>query len=119
MKINELKLEQKKLNLLIKVEEMGDPKQVTTQLDDKFHDVCEVYCGDETASVFLTLWDEKIQEMQKGKYYNISNCYTNEFRGSLRLNISQMGSIKETEGDFEINTQNNLSLKEIQGNTLL
>ncbi|MCH7902736.1 hypothetical protein IIC68_03205 [archaeon] len=119
MKINELKLEQKNLDLIIKVEDIGESRQVTTQLDDNFHDVCEVYCGDETASVFLTIWDEKIEEMQKGNYYKISNCYTNEYRGSLRLNIGKFGKIEQTQGDFEINTANNLSLKEIQGNTLL
>ncbi len=119
MKIKELRPEQKNLNLIIRIEDLNEPREVATQLDDKIHEVSEALAGDETACVYLTLWDEKIGEIQKGNYYEISNAYTNQYRGSLRLNISKHGKIKAVKAEFKVNTANNLSLREIGGNTLL
>lgn len=113
MKASELKPMQKKIEVIVKVEEKSQERQVTTQSDGKFHRVCEALVGDETGSVLLSLWDENIDLVQEGKYYKVSNAYTSTFRNSLRLSAGKYGSITETTGSFEVNTANNLSLKEL------
>jgi len=112
MKIKELTPDKKKLTLIIKIEEKTEPKEVISKIDNKFHDVCEALVGDETGCVFLSLWNENINEIEKGKYYKITNVYTNLYKHSLRLNIGNKGQIQETNAEFEINTNNNLSLEE-------
>jgi len=113
MKARELAPEQKGLELLIKVEEKTETREVTSSSDDKFHRVCEALVGDETGCVYLSLWDERIDELKEREYYKISKAYTTVYKHSLRLNIGRYGKIQEAEGTFEIDTSNNLSLKEL------
>ncbi|MAG18083.1 MAG: single-stranded DNA-binding protein [Candidatus Diapherotrites archaeon] len=112
MKISELIPSQQKLDLIFKVEEKTEPREVTTKLDGMFHKVCDVLIGDESGCIHLSLWDEDIDEVQEGKHYKITEAYTSLYRNSLTLNKGKYGSLKETEADFEINTSNNISLKE-------
>ena len=113
MKVSELRPLQKKIDLLVRVEEKGEERQVTTQSDGKFHRVCEALVGDETACVLLSLWDENIDSVQESKYYIIKNAYTSMYRNFIRLSAGKYGSMNETEGKFQVNTANNLSLKEV------
>lgn len=113
MKINELAPAQKKIELVVKVEDKNEPREVVLPSDGKFHKVCEVLVGDETGCVYLSLWDENIAAVNRNGYYKITNAYTTVFRNSLRLNTGKYGKIAQTTGNFEINTSNNLSLKEL------
>jgi len=76
MKIKELTPDKKKLSLLIKIEEKTEPKEVISKIDNKFHNVCDALVGDETGCVYLSLWNETINEVEKGKYYKITNVYS-------------------------------------------
>ncbi len=113
MKINELKAGQKKVEIVVKVEEKTEPRQVVLPSDSMFHNVCDALVGDETGCIFLSLWDESITEVERGKYYKISNAYTSVFRSSLRLSTGKYGKIAQTSAGFEINTANNISMKEL------
>ena len=113
MKVKDLQPEIKKISIEIKAEDKTEPREVVASTDDKFHKVCEALVGDETASIYLSLWDEQADEVKKGKHYRITNAYTSVYRNSLRLNIGKYGKIEEIEADFEINTAENLSLKEL------
>lgn len=113
VKVKDLHTDLKKLSLEIRAEDKTEAREVVASTDDKFHKVCEALVGDETGSIYLSLWDEQADEIQKGKHYRITNAYTSMYRNSLRLNIGKYGKIEEIEADFEINTANNLSLKEL------
>jgi len=112
MKVSELEPGQRNIELVFKVEEKTELREVTTKLDDMFHNVCEALIGDESGCIYLSLWDEDIEQIEAGKYYSISKAYTTLFKNSLHLNKGKYGSLKSIESDFEINTQNNISLKE-------
>ena len=112
-KVRELAPEQKKLEITIKVEEKNEIREVVLQSDNKFHKVCDALVGDETGSIYLSLWDETITNMLEGKYYKITNAYTTVYKNSLRLNIGNYGKITQTTANFEIDTSNNMSLKEL------
>ncbi|MFP3283235.1 MAG: single-stranded DNA-binding protein, partial [Nitrososphaeria archaeon] len=80
------------------------------------HRVAEVLLGDETGSVYLTLWDEDIDKVDVGSTVALKNGYVNIFRGHMRLNVGRYGTIEVLETPFEgeVNTDNNLSDKEYE-----
>ncbi|HZX33936.1 MAG TPA: single-stranded DNA-binding protein [archaeon] len=116
MKVSELKPEMKKVGLTVKVEEVGKPREVVTREDGMFHKVADILVGDETASVFLSVWDEKIESLKAGRYFRVSNAYATVYKNSLMLSLGKYGKIEEIteeEPKFEVNTANNLSLREL------
>ncbi|MCR4368929.1 MAG: single-stranded DNA-binding protein [archaeon] len=112
MKAKELAPNQKNVELIVKVVEKTEPRQVTSKIDGKFHRVCDALVGDETACINLSLWDEKIDELKENNYYKITGAYTSLYRNSLTLNIGRLGKAEQTTGDFEAETTNNRSLEE-------
>ncbi len=113
MKVSELHSEMKKISLTIKVEDKTKPRQIVLSTDNMFHRICEALVGDETGVIYITLWDENIENVLRGKYYKITNAYTDIFKNSLRLNTGKYGKIIPATGNFEVNTANNLSLREL------
>jgi len=111
--IQELKPNQKDIDVYIKVEELTKEREVTTKFDNRLHRVVEALVGDETGCIYLSIWDEDIDEIKSGKYYKITKAYTSIFKNSMRLNKSNKGNIEENQGNFEINTSNNMSLMEL------
>jgi len=75
--------------------------------------VVEALVGDDTASIYLTLWDDAIDKVKEGQILNIKNAYVNLFRGSMRLNLGRFGSyeLAESAPFEEVNLDNNLSSK--------
>ena len=112
MKISELTPSKNDLELVFAVEEKTEPRKVTVKTDGMFHNVCDCLIGDESGCINLSLWDEDIEEINEGKHYRITKAYTSLYRNSLTLNKGKYGTIKEIEAEFEINTANNISLKE-------
>ncbi len=112
MNVQDLKPNQKKIELIVKVEDINESREVTAQNDGMFHQVADVLCGDETGCVYLSVWDEIIKEIEKYKYYKITNAYTSVFRNALVLNLGKYGKIEKTDETFGINTSNNISLRE-------
>lgn len=80
------------------------------------HRVAEALVGDETGSIYLTLWDDIIDEVEEGQVLNIKNAYVNLFRGSMRLNLGRFGSYELAESPpfEEVNLDNNLSSKQFE-----
>jgi len=113
IKVGELRTYSRRVNLVAKIVETGEEREVFSRSDGSSHRVAEALIGDETASVQLTLWDDDIDRFEPGDVIQISNGYANIFRGSLRLNIGRYGSAEKVEVEFEeVNTDNNLSMKQ-------
>ena len=113
MKVSELRPEMRKIEILVKVEDKTAPRKITLSSDNMYHRVCDALVGDETGAIFLSLWDESIESVLRGKYYKITNAYTQVYRNSLMLSTGKHGKISAAEGTFEVNTANNLSMKEL------
>ena len=113
IKVGELRTYSRRVNLVAKIMERGEEREVFSRSDGSSHRVAEALVGDETASVMLTLWDDDIDRFEVGDVVQISNGYANLFRGSLRLNIGRYGSAEKVDVEFdEVNTDNNLSTKQ-------
>ncbi|MCP8311239.1 MAG: hypothetical protein L6N94_07050 [Candidatus Methylarchaceae archaeon HK01M] len=116
MKVKELTPNSREVNVIVKVVSISQPRDVTSRRDLSRHRVADALIGDETGCLYLTLWDEKIDEIAEGKTIRIENGYINLFRGSMRLNIGRYGSLESLEESpiSEVNTENNLSDKEYE-----
>ena len=91
-------------------------REVRSRRDYSTHRVCEALVGDETASIYLTLWDDNIDKVNVEDTLRIENGYVNLFRGSMRLNIGRYGKFETLEESpiSEANTENNLSDKQYE-----
>ena len=112
-KIRDLTTYSRRVNLVAKVLEMGDAREVSSSSDGQLHSVAEALVGDETGTVLMTLWDENIGRFGVGDVVEVENGYAGTFRGSLRLNIGKYGNIdKRSISIEEVDTENNLSERE-------
>lgn len=98
-----------KLNLVVKVLTIREPRVIFSRRDRSEHRVTEAFVGDETGCVLLTVWDNQIDALNVGGVYEIRNGYTNLFRGSLRLNMGKYGTAEEVETEIDVDTKKNLS----------
>ena len=113
VKVGDLTQYSRSVNTVVKVISKTEPRDVTSRADQSAHKVCEALVADETGSVYMTLWDEKIDELEDDSVIAVTNGYINLFRGSMRLNLGRYGSYEVLEeAPFEdVNLDNNLSSK--------
>jgi len=111
VKVGELNPSSRAVNVLAKVVSKSEVRNIAAGRDGEAHRVCDALVGDETGSVYLTLWDDNIEKVSEGATILVKNGYINLFRGSMRLNIGRYGSMEPSEKTIEgeVNTQNNLS----------
>lgn len=114
-KVNDLRPSLRSLNLIVRVVNLGEPREVHSKRNGSEHKVAEAMVGDETGSILLTLWGDQIGHFAPEDVVEIKNGYTSLFRGSLRLNIGRYGTAEKVDKEVgEVNTENNLSEKQYQ-----
>jgi replication factor A1 len=109
--VGELSPRSREVNIKVKVVKINEIREVTSRRDGSINRVTEALVGDETGSVYLTLWNENIDKVEVDSTIKIENGYCNLFKGNMRLNIGRYGSMSEIEEDITANTENNLSDK--------
>jgi replication factor A1 len=112
VKVEALTPNSRGVNTIVKVVSKGEVRSVTGR-DYSVRRVTDALVGDETASIYMTLWDEKIDAINDGATLQITNGYINLFRGNMRLNVGKYGSYEVLEDSpiEEVNTENNVSDK--------
>jgi replication factor A1 len=116
VKLGELNSYSRKVYTVAKVISKTEPREVTSRSDASTHRVCEALIADDTGSIYLTLWDDAITEVEEDMVLDIKNAYVNVFRGSMRLNIGRYGSYEILDEDpfEEVNLENNLSSRQVE-----
>ena len=116
IKLGELNSYSRKVYTTVKVISKTEPREVTSRSDDSTHRVSEALVADDTGSIYLTLWDDAIDDIDEDEVINIKNAYVNVFRGSMRLNIGRYGSyeILDVSPFEEVNLENNLSSRQVE-----
>ena len=112
VKVETLTPNSRGVNTIVKVVSKGEVRSVTGR-DYSVRRVADALVGDETGSIYMTLWDDKIDAIAEEATLSITNGYINLFRGNMRLNIGKYGSYELVEDSpiTEVNTENNLSDK--------
>ncbi len=113
IKVGDLNSYSRRVYTVVKVMSKTEVREVTSRKDMSTHRVAEALVADETGSVYLTLWDDVLDEIEEGQILNIKDAYVNLFRGSMRLNLGRYGTYDVLEeAPFEdVNLDNNLSSK--------
>lgn len=109
--VGDLSPRSREVNVKVKVVKMNEIREVTSRRDGSINRVTEALVGDETGSIYLTLWNENIDKVKVDGTIKIENGYCNLFKGNMRLNIGRYGSMSEIEEEITANTENNLSDK--------
>ncbi len=92
MNIRDLKPGMNHVNIKVKVLNISEPKQVITGTGVE-HEILEVEVRDETASMTLVLWDEKIITIKVGDTLQIENGFVTSFKGAWRINVGKYGDV--------------------------
>jgi len=95
MKINEIKREMSGITVEGKIVDLSEPRRVRTRYG--LRSVADATLQDETGSIKLSLWEEKIDSVNIGDKVKISGAYVTEFRNELQLSIPRSGKLETTE----------------------
>jgi replication factor A1 len=112
-KVGELTPQSRAVNVTAKVVSKSEIREIPLGRDGSPHKVCDALVGDETGSVYLTLWDDNIEKVNEDDTIRVENGYVTLFKGNIRLNIGKYGKLEMAEAPFEgeVNTENNVSSK--------
>ena len=112
-KVGELTPQSRAVNVTAKVVSKSEVRDIPMGRDGSAHKVCDALVGDETGSIYLTLWDDNIEKVNEEDTLRIENGYVTLFKGNMRLNIGKYGKMAPAEEPFEgeVNTENNVSSK--------
>jgi replication factor A1 len=115
VKVSELGPYSKQVNTTVKVVQKGEARETVSRQDGTTHRVLDALVGDDTGTIYMTLWDENIDKVNESDTVNVKNGYVRPFKGSMRLNIGRYGSLEPAETPLgDVNTQNNLSDKVVE-----
>lgn len=93
MKIRDLRDGMKKVNVVAKVVEKSDPREVHSRSRDATYNVADAVVSDETGTIKLTLWNEQIERVNVNDAIKIENGYITSFRGEIQLNVGRYGRL--------------------------
>ena len=113
-KVKDLTPESKQVNVLAKVVGLSEEREITSRFGEA-RKLVEATVGDETGTVFLTLWNDQISQVAKDETILIDNGYVSLVRGHIRLNVGKYGSFAKAETPIEtVNTALDVSAVEYE-----
>ena len=80
------------VNIGVRVLSISEPKQISTGTGIE-HEILEAKVEDETGSIALVLWDEKIIPIKVGDALQIENGFMTSFKGEWRINVGKYGKV--------------------------
>ncbi len=82
------------VDLKIRVLDISEPKQVVTGQGVE-HKIVELEVGDETGTMKLVLWDEKVVPLKVGDMVHVENGFVSSFKGEWRINVGKYGDVNK------------------------
>ncbi len=115
IKVENLNQNSRRVNLIVKAMTKGEPRDTVSRADGSTHTVADVLVADDTASIYLTLWDDNIEKVKNEDVLDLKNVFVSLYRGSMRLNIGRYSSLEISKEPLgEVNIKNNLSDQEFE-----
>lgn len=93
MKIKELRDGMRRVDVVAKVIEKSEPREVHSRSKDTTYNVADAVISDETGTMKLTLWNEQIDQVNVNDTVKIENGYVTSFRGEIQLNAGRYGKL--------------------------
>ena len=85
------------INIRVRVIMKGEPRSVKTKFG--LSRVCDVKVSDDTGSVTLSLWGNKINDVNFGDIVELTNGYCNVWQNRPQLSVGRDGEMKIIEDD--------------------
>ncbi len=92
LKVEDLRVGLKKVNLIAQVFETSEPSKVHTQFRDNAV-VSNALIGDETGKVLLCLWDQQVNAVSVGDCIEVKNAHVAMFKGEKQLRLGKNGTV--------------------------
>ena len=96
VKIEDLRVGMKKINVVAEVLETGKPSKVHTQFRDNAV-VSNAVIRDETGKILLCLWDQQVNAVSVGECIEVTNAHVAMFKGERQLRLGKNGKITKME----------------------
>ncbi len=96
VKIEDLRVGMKKVNVVAEVLETAKPSKVHTQFRDNAL-VSNATIGDETGKILLCLWDQQVDAVSTGECIEVANAHVASFKGERQLRLGKNGKITKLE----------------------
>ena len=92
MKINELEEGMRNVDVVGKISEISETREVRSKYGQKLR-VADAKISDETGTIKISLWNEQIEEVKVDDNISIENGYVGSFRGEIQLNVGKYGKL--------------------------
>ena len=92
LKINDLRVGMKKINVIATVTEVSEPSKVHTQFRDNAI-VSNAVIEDDTGKVLLCLWDKQVNTVHVGDCVEVKNAHVALFKGERQLRLGKNGNV--------------------------
>lgn len=92
LNIRDLKPGMSRVNIKVKVVSVSELKHVTSGKGVE-HEILELGVEDETGSMAMDLWNEKIIPLKVGDVLQIENGFVTSFKGVWRMNVGKYGEV--------------------------
>ncbi|UCH70175.1 MAG: DNA-binding protein [Candidatus Bathyarchaeota archaeon] len=93
MKIKDLRDGLRQVDVVAKVIEKSDTREVRSRYRDETYKVADAVISDETGSIKLVLWNKQIDQVNVDDTVKIENGYIKSFRGEMQLNVGRYGTL--------------------------
>jgi len=93
MKISDLKDGMRNINIVAKVLDISEPREVRSRYGNETFRVATATISDETGTIKLSLWNEQIDKVNVDDTVSVENGYVKSFRGEIQLNVGKYGRL--------------------------
>jgi replication factor A1 len=93
LKIEELKDGMKRVNVVGKIVQKSEAREVRSRYKDETYRVADALIDDDSGTIKLTLWNEQIDRVNVNDRVKIENGYITTFRGEIQLNVGRYGTL--------------------------
>jgi hypothetical protein len=100
LKIEDIRVGMKKINVAAEVKEVSEPSKVHTQFRDNAV-VSNAVIEDGTGKILLCLWDQQVNTVRTGDYIEVKGAHVAMFKGERQLRLGKNGSVTILEKPIE------------------
>ena len=80
------------VNVKLKVLDVSEPDQIITGKGVE-HKILELEAGDDTGTMKIVLWDDKVIPLKVGDIVQVENGFVSSFKGEWRINVGKYSEI--------------------------
>ena len=93
MKIADLQVGMNNISVVARIIDISEIREVNTKYGKRR--VANATLKDDTGTIKLSLWEERINEVEVGDKIKLTGCFVTRFKNELQLNLPRSGKIEK------------------------